>query len=87
MTKFVETECEQCKDSGVIARFTRTGEYKCAGPVPDHARGCYEDLCSCPEGQKARREETLIGCKNKGHQVGMNGECLSCTAEAGEVCR
>ena len=26
-------------------------------------------------------------CKNKGGQVGMNGECLACTAEAGEICK
>lgn len=52
-------ECELCRDSGVVARFTRSGGYKCAGPFPDDARGCYEDLCDCPEGVKARREERL----------------------------
>lgn len=88
MTKFVEFECEWCKDSGTIARFTRTGGYKCAGPVPEDARGCYEDICErCPEGRKAQREIDAPVHKDAGGQIGMNGECLACTAEAGEACR
>lgn len=26
-------------------------------------------------------------CKDKGGPVGANGECLCCTAEAGELCK
>lgn len=50
-------ECEQCRDYGTIARHTGSGSYRCAGPVPDDARGCYEDYCDCPEGAKLIRED------------------------------
>lgn len=56
MHKITEAECERCKDSGTIARFTSTGHYKCAGPVPEDARRCFEDFCECPEGAKLERE-------------------------------
>lgn len=50
-------DCDHCRDSGTIARHTHGGGYKCAGPVPEDARGCYEDFCDqCPEGAAARRE-------------------------------
>lgn len=50
-------ECDHCRDSGTVARFVSTGNYKCAGPVPDNARGCYETYCDCPIGMGLRREE------------------------------
>ncbi len=40
-----EIECEYCKGSGEVAYFTRNGHYKCAGPVPDDARGCFPGKC------------------------------------------
>ena len=38
-------ECPRCAGSGEIACFTRNGHYKCAGPVPDDARGCFPAKC------------------------------------------
>jgi len=38
-------ECEHYKGSGEIACFTRNGHYKCAGPVPDDARGVFAGKC------------------------------------------
>ena len=38
-------ECSKCKGSGEIACFTRNGHYKCAGPVPDDARGVFSATC------------------------------------------
>ena len=56
--------------------------------VPEDARGCYEDICErCPEGRKAQREIDAPVHKDAGGQIGMNGECLACTAEQGEACR
>lgn len=52
--------------------------HKC--PECDGPRSC----CSCPP---ANEEADTPVCKDKGGQVGMNGECLLCTAETGEVCR
>jgi hypothetical protein len=50
-------DCEQCRDSGTVARSSITGMYKFAGPVPEDARRVYEDFCDdCAEGQKMRRE-------------------------------
>ncbi len=42
-----ETTCKRCSGSGEIAISAITGLYRCAGPVPDDARGvaaspCYE---------------------------------------------
>lgn len=38
-------ECEHCKGWGEIACFTRNGHYKCAGPVPEDARGVFPSKC------------------------------------------
>jgi len=38
-------DCRHCAGSGEIACFTRNGHYKCAGPVPDDARGCFAVKC------------------------------------------
>jgi hypothetical protein len=43
----LKTECERCNGSGELAYRTRDGSFKCAGPIPDDARGvssgkCYE---------------------------------------------
>lgn len=50
-------DCETCKDSGTVARFTSNGNYKCAGPVPEDARRCFEAFCDCPQGASLQREE------------------------------
>lgn len=52
--------------------------FKC--PECDGPRSC----CSCP---RVDEDADKPVCKNKGGLVGANGECLLCTAEAGEVCR
>jgi hypothetical protein len=38
-------ECSKCRGSGEIACRTRDGSYKCAGPVPDDARGVFSVNC------------------------------------------
>jgi hypothetical protein len=48
---------------------------------PNCARECAGGPCPyCREGEKPL-------CKDKGGQIGMLGECLYCTAEAGETCK
>ena len=51
--------CELCKDSGVVALSTRNGAYRCAGPVPDYAKGVYEGYCECDLGRRLLREEVI----------------------------
>jgi hypothetical protein len=41
----LEDPCEYCNGSGEIACSTRTGRYRCAGPVPDDARGVFAGTC------------------------------------------
>ena len=49
--------CELCRDSGICAHYTSNGHYKCAGPVPEDARHCFEAFCTCPLGVQMEREE------------------------------
>lgn len=37
--------CKRCNQSGEIAVSARTGLYRCAGPVPDDARGVVAMTC------------------------------------------
>jgi len=37
--------CERCNQSGEIAVSAATGLYRCAGPVPDNARGVLGMTC------------------------------------------
>lgn len=48
-------------------------------------QNCNRDghACICP----VVKDEEGPRCKDLGGQVWMNGECLLCTAEAGESCR
>lgn len=38
-------ECECCRGSGELAYRTRDGSFKCAGPVPDDAKGVFVGKC------------------------------------------
>jgi hypothetical protein len=51
------TDCDRCHDNGTIARSVRDGSYRCAGPVPDYAKGVYEAFCDCVLGQQLLCEE------------------------------
>ena len=51
-----ECNCEMCNDTGWMCCFIRSGEWKCAGPAPDDARGCYDVTCECEEGDARRYE-------------------------------
>jgi DnaJ-class molecular chaperone len=39
-------ECSRCNGSGEVALNAFTLAYKCAGPVPDDARGVVSETCA-----------------------------------------
>ena len=54
-TKMGKAECELCRVSGLVAVSISGLAHRCVGPVPEGARGVYEEFCTCVEGKILER--------------------------------